>query len=86
MIQLWADQENLVRGMVLIPTNVCDYKELAKQKLPRMVYDYYALGAEDQHTGRTRKHSPEFSKLYSNWYVLVASGESDIIINTDSNF
>ena len=41
--------------------NVCDYKELAKQKLPRMVYDYYALGAEDQHTVRENKEA--FSRI-----------------------
>ncbi|CAL5025367.1 unnamed protein product [Urochloa decumbens] len=47
--------------MALIATNVCDYKELAKQKLPRMVYDYYALGAEDQHTVRENKEA--FSRI-----------------------
>lgn len=31
-------------------TNVCEYEELAKQKLPKMVYDYYSAGAEDQWT------------------------------------
>lgn len=30
--------------------NVSEYEELAKQKLPKMVYDYYASGAEDQWT------------------------------------
>ena len=61
MIQLWAEQKNLVREMVLIATNVCDYKELTKQKLPRMVYDYYALGAEDQHTVWENKEA--FSRI-----------------------
>lgn len=31
-------------------TNVMEYEEIAKQKLPKMVYDYYASGAEDQWT------------------------------------
>jgi (S)-2-hydroxy-acid oxidase len=30
--------------------NVSEYEELARQKLPKMVYDYYASGAEDQWT------------------------------------
>jgi (S)-2-hydroxy-acid oxidase len=31
-------------------TNVTEYEAIAKQKLPKMVYDYYASGAEDQWT------------------------------------
>lgn len=31
-------------------TNVMEYEAIAKQKLPKMVYDYYASGAEDQWT------------------------------------
>ncbi|XP_025823727.1 peroxisomal (S)-2-hydroxy-acid oxidase GLO2-like isoform X2 [Panicum hallii] len=55
--------------MVLIATNVCDYKELAKQKLPRMVYDYYALGAEDQRTVRENKEA--FSRIQFRPRVLI---------------
>jgi len=29
-------------------TNVSEYQAIARQKLPKMVYDYYASGAEDQ--------------------------------------
>ncbi|KAL6570564.1 Lactoylglutathione lyase [Orobanche gracilis] len=29
-------------------TNVTEYQAIAKEKLPKMVYDYYASGAEDQ--------------------------------------
>ena len=29
-------------------TNVSEYEAIAKEKLPEMVYDYYASGAEDQ--------------------------------------
>ncbi|GJN01722.1 hypothetical protein PR202_ga19005 [Eleusine coracana subsp. coracana] len=42
-------------------TNVSDYKELAKHKLPRMVYDYYASGAEDQWT--LRENMEAFSRI-----------------------
>jgi (S)-2-hydroxy-acid oxidase len=29
-------------------TNVMEYQAIAKQKLPKMAYDYYASGAEDE--------------------------------------
>lgn len=32
------------------PVNVNEYQELARQALPKMYYDFYAGGAEDQHT------------------------------------
>ncbi|CAL5410139.1 unnamed protein product [Camellia sinensis] len=31
-------------------TNVVEYEAIAKEKLPKMIYDYYASGAEDQWT------------------------------------
>lgn len=31
-------------------TNVMEYEAIAREKLPKMVYDYYASGAEDQWT------------------------------------
>ncbi|GAB2227754.1 hypothetical protein Droror1_Dr00009581 [Drosera rotundifolia] len=31
-------------------TNVTEYQEIVKQKLAKMIYDYYASGAEDQWT------------------------------------
>lgn len=31
-------------------TNVMEYQAIAKQKLPKMAYDYYASGAEDEWT------------------------------------
>lgn len=32
------------------PVNVNEFQELARQVLPKMYYDYYAGGAEDQNT------------------------------------
>jgi len=32
------------------PVNVNEYQELARQALPKMYYDFYAGGAEDQYT------------------------------------
>jgi len=46
--------------MALI-TNVSDYEELAKQKLSKMVYDFYALGAEDQRTLKENREA--FSRI-----------------------
>ena len=40
---------NLSRGMEMF-TNVTGYWKLAREKLPKMVYDYYASGSEDQWT------------------------------------
>lgn len=42
-------------------TNVMEYEELAKEKLPKMVYDYYASGAEDQWTLRENRNA--FSRI-----------------------
>ncbi|BAH92827.1 Os04g0623600 [Oryza sativa Japonica Group] len=48
------------REMALV-TNVCEYEELAKHKLPKMVYDFYAVDAEDQWT--LRENSEAFSRI-----------------------
>ena len=48
------------REMELI-TNVTEYEKLAKEKLPKMVYDYYASGAEDQWT--LKENSEAFSRI-----------------------
>jgi (S)-2-hydroxy-acid oxidase len=31
-------------------TNVMEFEAVARKKLPKMVFDYYASGAEDQYT------------------------------------
>ncbi|KAL2481316.1 Peroxisomal (S)-2-hydroxy-acid oxidase GLO4 [Abeliophyllum distichum] len=36
--------------MVSEPVNVSEFQELARQALPKMYYDHYAVGAEDQKT------------------------------------
>lgn len=41
--------------------NVNDFKELARQALPKMYYDFYAGGAEDQHT--LRENIQAFHKI-----------------------
>ena len=32
------------------PVNVNEFQELAKQVIPKMFYDFYSGGAEDQYT------------------------------------
>lgn len=40
-------------------TNVSEYEEIARRKLPKMVFDYYASGAEDQWTLRENRRAFE---------------------------
>ncbi|CAL9194507.1 unnamed protein product [Musa hybrid cultivar] len=42
-------------------TNVMDYEAIAKQKLPKMVFDYYNSGAEDQWTLKENREA--FSRI-----------------------
>lgn len=41
--------------------NVSEYEVIAKEKLPKMVYDYYASGAEDQWTLKENRNA--FSRI-----------------------
>lgn len=61
--------------MALI-TNVSDYEDLAKQKLPKMVYDFYAGGAEDQWTLKENKEA--FSKILLRPRVLIDVSHIDM--------
>ena len=42
-------------------TNVMEYEVIAKEKLPKMAYDYYASGAKDQWTLKENRHA--FSRI-----------------------
>jgi (S)-2-hydroxy-acid oxidase len=42
-------------------TNVMEYQAVAKQKLPKMAYDYYASGAEDEWTLKENREA--FSRI-----------------------
>ncbi|KAL8227790.1 hypothetical protein R6Q57_015374 [Mikania cordata] len=50
-------------------TNVMEYETLAKEKLPKMIYDYYASGAEDQWTLKENRHA--FSRILFRPRILV---------------
>lgn len=51
------------------PQNLHDLEELARQRLPRAVYDYYAGGAEDERTLRANRRA--FERLSLRRRVLV---------------
>lgn len=42
-------------------TNVTEFEGIAKEKLPKMVYDYYASGAEDEWTLQDNRNA--FSRI-----------------------
>ena len=50
----------IVRKMEKI-TNVMEYEPLAKEKLPKMVYEYYASGAENEWTLQENRNA--FSRI-----------------------
>ncbi|XP_015085813.1 (S)-2-hydroxy-acid oxidase GLO1-like isoform X2 [Solanum pennellii] len=50
-------------------TNVMEYEILAKERLPKMIYDYYASGAEDQWTLQENRNA--FSKILFRPRILV---------------
>ncbi|XP_022148216.1 peroxisomal (S)-2-hydroxy-acid oxidase GLO4-like isoform X3 [Momordica charantia] len=58
------------------PVNVNDYKELARQALPKMYYDYYAGGAEDQHT--LRENMQAFHRIIIRPRILVDVSKIDM--------
>lgn len=57
-------------------TNVEEYEPLARQKLPKMVFDYYASGAEDQWTLRENRNS--FSRILFRPRILIDVSTIDL--------
>ncbi|KAB1222602.1 Peroxisomal (S)-2-hydroxy-acid oxidase GLO1 [Morella rubra] len=57
-------------------TNVTEYEAIAKEKLPKMVYDYYASGAEDQWT--LKENRIAFSRILFRPRILVDVSKIDI--------
>ncbi|CAI9114463.1 OLC1v1015191C2 [Oldenlandia corymbosa var. corymbosa] len=62
--------------MAAEPTNVNEFQELARQALPKMYYDYYAGGAEDQHT--LKENVAAFSRINIMPRVLVDVSKIDM--------
>lgn len=50
-------------------TNVTEYEAIARQKLPKMAFDYYASGAEDQWTLKENREA--FSRILYDSSIIV---------------
>lgn len=50
-------------------TNVSEYEAIAREKLPKMVYDYYASGAEDQWTLKENRNA--FTRILFRPRILI---------------
>ncbi len=48
----------------MLPVNLFEYEELARQSLPQMAYDYYASGADDEVSLRENRQAWERIALY----------------------
>ncbi|XP_010517549.1 PREDICTED: peroxisomal (S)-2-hydroxy-acid oxidase GLO5-like [Camelina sativa] len=57
-------------------TNVMEYEKIAKEKLPKMVYDYYASGAEDQWTLQENRNA--FSRILFRPRILIDVSNIDV--------
>ncbi|KAK9936796.1 hypothetical protein M0R45_013620 [Rubus argutus] len=57
-------------------TNVSEYEKIAKEKLPKMVYDYYASGAEDQWT--LKENERAFSRILFRPRILIDVSKIDL--------
>ncbi|KAJ8556098.1 hypothetical protein K7X08_022856 [Anisodus acutangulus] len=57
-------------------TNVMEYEAIAKKKLPKMVYDYYASGAEDQWTLAENRNA--FSRILFRPRILIDVSKIDL--------
>jgi 4-hydroxymandelate oxidase len=58
------------------PINVDDYEAAARERLPQMVYDYYAGGAEDEAT--VRENVEAFRRRVLRYRILVDVAERDL--------
>ncbi|KAL8223600.1 hypothetical protein R6Q57_019075 [Mikania cordata] len=58
------------------PVNVKEYQKLAKQVLPKMYYDYFAGGSEDQHT--LRENNDAFQRIIILPRILVDVSKIDM--------
>ncbi|KAL8129504.1 hypothetical protein V2J09_018659 [Rumex salicifolius] len=50
-------------------TNVTEYEAIAKEKLPKMIYDYYSSGAEDQWSLKENRNA--FSRILFRPRILI---------------
>ncbi|GAV61416.1 FMN_dh domain-containing protein [Cephalotus follicularis] len=62
--------------MAAEPINVNEFQELARQELPKMFYDFYAGGAEDQHT--LKENVEAFRRIMFQPRILVDVSRVDL--------
>ncbi|KAL6335248.1 hypothetical protein AAG906_029484 [Vitis piasezkii] len=62
--------------MAAEPVNVNEFQELARQALPKMYYDFFSGGAEDQHT--LRENVEAFSRITFQPRILVDVSKIDM--------
>ncbi|KAK4439054.1 (S)-2-hydroxy-acid oxidase GLO1 [Sesamum alatum] len=60
-------------------TNVSEYEAIGREKLPKMVYDYFASGAEDQWTLAENRHA--FSRILFRPRILIDVSKIDMTTN-----
>ncbi|KAL0353899.1 UNVERIFIED_CONTAM: UDP-glycosyltransferase TURAN [Sesamum angustifolium] len=60
-------------------TNVSEYEAIARENLPKMVYDYYASGAEDQWT--LAENTRVFSRILFRPRILIDVSKIDMTTN-----
>lgn len=60
-------------------TNVTEYQAIAKQKLPKMIYDYYASGAEDEWTLQENREA--FARILFRPRILIDVSKIDMTAN-----
>ncbi len=64
---------------VSIPINLNDYQKLARAKLPKMVYDYFAGAAEDEFTHQ--RNQSEYQDWLLNYRVLTGVAQRNPGVN-----
>nr|GEZ78890.1 peroxisomal (S)-2-hydroxy-acid oxidase GLO4-like [Tanacetum cinerariifolium] len=76
MLRVVSNEGRVSRRMGDEPVNVKAYQILAKQALPKMYYDYFAGGSEDQHT--LRENVAAFQRITLRPRILVDVSKIDM--------
>ncbi|XP_047341255.1 peroxisomal (S)-2-hydroxyacid oxidase GLO4 [Impatiens glandulifera] len=76
LIQTRYDLHRLSEKMTGEPVNVNEFQELAKQSLPKMYYDFYTGGSEDQYT--LKQNVQAFSRIIIRPRILVDVSRIDM--------
>ena len=64
----WKPNPGKFMGIQMEPINLFDFEEIARRKLPRMTYDYYASGASDEIT--LREDRAAYDRIQLRYRVL----------------